>query len=204
MRSMNGMMMFRPGSRISWNFPRRSTTQACCCGTTRTPSTTNAMKNARSATPIENTLVPFQANAATETMSAMISLKNMLVSFGTISTEATCDRVARGCRIASTFWRTCSRVGFSPCAILNSARTSSSGPGGGCGPVAIAPRSDGLLLRDVQRAAADRPDVKDLARLAPEFAIDDRVPQRVAVLHARVAVVAVHPRVERDRLTDVE
>ena len=34
-------MMFSPGSRMAWNFPRRSTTQAFCCGTTRTPSMMN-------------------------------------------------------------------------------------------------------------------------------------------------------------------
>jgi hypothetical protein len=81
MRSKNGMMMFSPGSRTSWNRPRRSTTHACCCGTTRTPSTTNAMTKARIAIPIANGPTPCQANAATETMSAMTSFQSMLVSF---------------------------------------------------------------------------------------------------------------------------
>jgi hypothetical protein len=97
------MMMFRPGSSTSWNLPSRSTTQACCCGTTRTPSTTNAITNATIATPIENTPAPCQANAAIETMRAMISLTNMLVSLGRICSVAEVARPGRCRRMASTF-----------------------------------------------------------------------------------------------------
>src|SRR5438445_11136873 len=43
---MNGMMMFRPGSSTPLNLPSRSTIQAFCCGTTRTPSTTNTAASA--------------------------------------------------------------------------------------------------------------------------------------------------------------
>ena len=85
------MMTLRPGCSTSWNRPSRSTTQACFCGTTRTPSTTKAITNARIATPIENTLNPCQANAATETMRATISLTNMLLSF-----ETTCSLAGAG------------------------------------------------------------------------------------------------------------
>src|SRR5580765_7145884 len=53
-RSRNGMMMFRPGSSTWWNFPRRSTTQAFCCGTTRTPSITNTVTSATMANGIVN------------------------------------------------------------------------------------------------------------------------------------------------------
>ena len=35
--------MFSPGSRMAWKWPSRSTTQALCCGTTRTPSITNTI-----------------------------------------------------------------------------------------------------------------------------------------------------------------
>src|SRR5262245_61339121 len=39
--------MFSPGASVAWNFPRRSTTQACCCGTTFSERTTKmaAMTN---------------------------------------------------------------------------------------------------------------------------------------------------------------
>src|SRR5580765_399523 len=53
-RLRNGMMMFRPGSSTWWNFPRRSTTQAFCCGTTRTPSITNTVTSATMANGIVN------------------------------------------------------------------------------------------------------------------------------------------------------
>src|SRR5438445_10318704 len=33
-RSTKGMTKFKPGARTAWNRPRRSTTSACCCGTT--------------------------------------------------------------------------------------------------------------------------------------------------------------------------
>jgi len=36
MRSRNGNRIARPGSRIRWNFPIRSTIHAVCCGTNRT------------------------------------------------------------------------------------------------------------------------------------------------------------------------
>src|SRR5712675_524794 len=51
---MNGMMMFRPGSRTPLNLPRRSTIQALCCGTTRTPSITNTVTSATMANGIVN------------------------------------------------------------------------------------------------------------------------------------------------------
>src|SRR5438128_6796673 len=34
-RSTNGMTKFNPGASTAWKRPRRSTTSACCCGTTR-------------------------------------------------------------------------------------------------------------------------------------------------------------------------
>src|SRR5450830_1819876 len=34
MRSMKGTTMFRPGPRVAWYLPSRSTTHACCWGTT--------------------------------------------------------------------------------------------------------------------------------------------------------------------------
>src|SRR6187431_1325420 len=33
-RSMKGTRIFSPGVSVAWNLPRRSTTQAFCCGTT--------------------------------------------------------------------------------------------------------------------------------------------------------------------------
>src|SRR5215475_2208473 len=196
------MMMLRPGCSTSWNLPSRSTTHACCCGTTRTPSTTNAITNAMMVTPIANTPMPFHANAATETMSAMISFKSMLVSF-----EAGCSGTApsRAPRrpMARTGWRTWSGAGRPPCTLRMSALTMSSGLGGLCGPVAIGERS-GLLLRDAQRVALDRADVEHLARLTAELAFDDRVPERVAVPNPREAVAAVHPRIEGHGMAEVE
>src|ERR1039458_1608963 len=46
MRSTKGTMTFNPGCRMAWNLTRRSTTQALCCGTTRTPSITNTIATA--------------------------------------------------------------------------------------------------------------------------------------------------------------
>src|SRR5579859_217188 len=43
MRSKKGTMRLRPGSSTPWNLPRRSTTQAFCCGTMRMPSKSSTM-----------------------------------------------------------------------------------------------------------------------------------------------------------------
>src|SRR5258706_724543 len=53
-RSKKGMMTLNPGSSTSWNLPNRSTTQALCCGTTRTPSITNTTTSAMMAKGIQN------------------------------------------------------------------------------------------------------------------------------------------------------
>src|ERR1700693_5248567 len=44
---MKGTMILSPGSSVAWKRPSRSTTQAFCCGTTRTPSITNTTASAR-------------------------------------------------------------------------------------------------------------------------------------------------------------
>src|SRR5690606_40057545 len=43
---MNGTRMLSPGPRTLWNFPSRSTTQACCCGTTFTACATKTTASA--------------------------------------------------------------------------------------------------------------------------------------------------------------
>src|SRR5882672_5854613 len=91
-RSMNGMMTFNPGSRIWWNLPSRSTTQALCCGTTRTPSITNTATSATMANGIVNarsgsTLA--MMNVATTTP---MSLASMLPPSVREISSAACDR----------------------------------------------------------------------------------------------------------------
>ncbi len=54
------MMRFRPGSSVPWKRPRRSTTQALCCGTMRTPSITKA-----TITPITSTQGQYFDSAGT-------------------------------------------------------------------------------------------------------------------------------------------
>src|SRR5687768_15007452 len=54
------MIRFNPGSRVPWNLPSRSTTQALCCGTMRTPSMTKA-----TTTPITSTQNQYLASAGT-------------------------------------------------------------------------------------------------------------------------------------------
>src|SRR6478752_418887 len=59
MRSMKGTTMFRPGASVAWYLPSRSTTQACCWGTTLMVLKTNtsAMMKMTSATvPNENSM----------------------------------------------------------------------------------------------------------------------------------------------------
>ena len=54
------MIRLRPGSSMPWNLPRRSTTQALCCGTMRTPSMTKA-----TTTPMTSTQNQYFASAGT-------------------------------------------------------------------------------------------------------------------------------------------
>src|SRR6266704_2674439 len=63
-------------------------------------------------------------------------------------------------------------------------------------------RSGGPRLGNFEGAAIDRSDIENLAGLARGVARDLRVPQRVAVFHARVAGAPVDPGVEGGRLAD--
>src|SRR5690606_25491513 len=56
---MNGTRMLSPGPRTLWNFPSRSTTQACCCGTTFTACAT---KTTASASTTRARTSPFDAS----------------------------------------------------------------------------------------------------------------------------------------------
>ena len=47
MRSMNGMTMLSPGCSTAWKRPRRSMTQAFCCGTTLTAFMTKVTATTR-------------------------------------------------------------------------------------------------------------------------------------------------------------
>src|SRR5438067_2161344 len=79
MRSTNGMMSSRPGSSTRWNLPRRSTTQAFCCGTMRTPSNNNTMIMAtRNVATVAVALCVSHA-AASVTRIAMIVFTNISV-----------------------------------------------------------------------------------------------------------------------------
>src|SRR6267143_4938565 len=65
-------------------------------------------------------------------------------------------------------------------------------------------RSGGPGLGNFEGAAIDRSDIEDFAGLARGAVRDLRVPERVAVLHPRVARALVHPGFERGVLPDVE
>src|SRR5437867_13372257 len=65
-------------------------------------------------------------------------------------------------------------------------------------------RSSGPRLGDLEGAAIDRSDIENFARLARGVAGDLRVPQRVAVFHARVAGALVDPGVESGRLAEIQ
>src|SRR6266446_5609817 len=65
-------------------------------------------------------------------------------------------------------------------------------------------RSGGPRLGNFEGAAIDRSDIENFAGLARGVARDLRIPERVAVLHARVAGALVHPGVEGGRLPNVE
>src|SRR5258706_16225023 len=65
-------------------------------------------------------------------------------------------------------------------------------------------RSGGPRLGNFEGAAIDRSDVEDFAGLAGSVARDLRVPERVAVFHARMAGTLVDPGVESGRLTEIQ
>src|SRR3989442_4963471 len=65
-------------------------------------------------------------------------------------------------------------------------------------------RSGGPRLGNFEGAAIDRGDVENLAGLSCGVAGDLRVPQRIAVLHARVAGAPVDPGVEGGRLAEIQ
>src|SRR6266853_4804025 len=69
---------------------------------------------------------------------------------------------------------------------------------------AACPRSGGPGLGDFERVAIDRSDIEDFAGLGGGAARDLRVPERVAISHARVARALVDPGVERRRLPDIQ
>src|SRR5205809_4700968 len=65
-------------------------------------------------------------------------------------------------------------------------------------------RSGGPRLGDLEGAAIDRSDIENFAGLARGVVRDLRVPERVAVFHARVAGVLVDPGVESGRLAEIQ
>src|SRR5258708_4469450 len=65
-------------------------------------------------------------------------------------------------------------------------------------------RSGGPRLGNFEGAAIDRSDVENLAGLARGVARDLRVPERVAVFHARMAGALVDPGVESGRLAEIQ
>src|SRR5437867_722747 len=65
-------------------------------------------------------------------------------------------------------------------------------------------RSGGPRLGNFEGAAIDRSDIENFAGLARGVACDLRVPERVAVFHARMAGAPVDPGVEGGRLANVE
>src|SRR5216117_2447248 len=65
-------------------------------------------------------------------------------------------------------------------------------------------RSGGPRLGDLEGAAIDRSDIENFAGLARGVARDLRVPERVAVFHARVAGAFVDPGVEGGRLAEIQ
>src|SRR5258706_13701601 len=69
---------------------------------------------------------------------------------------------------------------------------------------AACPRSGGPGLGDFERVAIHRSDVEDFAGLDGGAARDLRVPERLAISHARVARAFVGPGVEGRPLADVQ
>src|SRR6267142_116149 len=65
-------------------------------------------------------------------------------------------------------------------------------------------RSGGPGLGNFEGVAIDGCDIEDFAGLARSAARDLRVPERVAIFHARVARALVDPRLECRRLADVQ
>src|SRR5436190_1221579 len=65
-------------------------------------------------------------------------------------------------------------------------------------------RSGGPRLGNFEGAAIDRSDIENFAGLARGVARDLRVPERVAVFHARVARALVDPGVESGRLAEIQ
>src|SRR6267378_5902136 len=65
-------------------------------------------------------------------------------------------------------------------------------------------RSGGPRLGNLEGAAIDRSDIENFAGLAGSVACDLRVPERVAVFHARVAGAPVDPGVEGGRLAEIQ
>src|SRR6266516_1702363 len=65
-------------------------------------------------------------------------------------------------------------------------------------------RSGGPRLGNFEGAAIDRSDIENFAGLARGVARDLRVPERVAVFHARVAGALVDPGVESGRLAEIQ
>src|SRR5216684_9156985 len=65
-------------------------------------------------------------------------------------------------------------------------------------------RSGGPCLGNPEGAAIGRRDVEDFAGLAGDVARDLRVPERVAVFHARVAGALVDPGLEGGRLAEIQ
>src|SRR5687768_13842979 len=71
------MIRLRPGSSVPWKRPRRSTTQALCCGTMRTPSITNAITTPRSRIQNQYFASTGMNEAATAAPTASASFQNM-------------------------------------------------------------------------------------------------------------------------------
>src|SRR6266852_8056198 len=65
-------------------------------------------------------------------------------------------------------------------------------------------RSGGPRLGNFEGAAIDRSDVENFAGLARGVARDLRVPERIAVFHARMAGALVDPGVESGRLAEIQ
>src|SRR6266850_3179387 len=65
-------------------------------------------------------------------------------------------------------------------------------------------RSGGPRLGNLEGVAIDRGDIENFTGLARGVARDLRVPQRVAVFHARVAGALVDPGFERGRLPEIQ
>src|SRR5262245_39872971 len=74
------MIRLSPGSSVPWKRPSRSTTQALCCGTMRTPSMTKAIVTPRNSTHIQYFDSAGTKDAATASTTAMISFTTMIRS----------------------------------------------------------------------------------------------------------------------------